>query len=368
MTGLQVVPGFAPAPTLANITFTPGSRIGAGQGMNSEVYLAHDHQLDAQLVMKYVPKAKIPHAADYFAEARRLHDARHRHVVDLKYACSDETHIYLAMPYYRGGTLHTLIETRFLSVREIVRYGLEFLSGLHHVHVKGLIHLDVKPTNVLLDDADTAALADFGLSREVTGHGLAEMPLVYVPHMPPERLSAMEVAKSADVYQAGLTLYRMCVGHAEFERQQAALGPRLHHAILDGTFPDRSRFLPHIPPRLRDVLNTALAVDPDARHKTVLDLMNAVARVDEALDWRYQPADAAGTSIDASPAGTWTESNLDGTGRRVTLAVYAGGLRVDAYRVAASGRERRVSKYCQEELTTPAALKLVRAALKGAWA
>lgn len=365
MTGLQIVPGFAPAPTLANITFTRGTRIGVGQGMNSEVYLAHDHQLDAQLVMKYVPKAKIPQATDYFAEARRLHDARHRHVVDIKYACSDDTHLYLAMPYYRGGTLHTLLETRFLSVREIVRYGLEFLSGLHHVHVKGLVHLDVKPTNVLLDDADTAALADFGLSREVTGHGLAEMPLVYVPHMPPERLSAMEVAKSADVFQAGLTLYRMCVGNAEFERQQAALGSQLHHAILNGTFPDRTRFLPHIPPRLRDVVTTALAVDPDARHKTVLDLMNALARVDEALDWRYQPADG-GTGA-GWPSGSWTESNLDGAGRRVTLAASNGRSRVDACRLAASGRERRVPRFCQEELTTPVALRLLRAALRGAW-
>ena len=367
MTGLQIVPGFAPAPTLANITFTRGTRIGAGQGMNSEVYLVQDHQLEAQLVMKYVAKAKIPHSADYFAEARRLHDARHRHVVDLKYACSDDTHIYLAMPYYRGGTLHSLIDGRFLTVREVVRYGLEFLSGLHHVHVKGLVHLDVKPTNVLLDDSDTAALADFGLSREVTGHGLAEMPLVYVPHMPPERLIALEVANPADVYQAGLTLYRMCVGHAEFNQQHNTLGPRLHHAILDGTFPDRTRFLPHIPPRLREVITTALAVRPEERHRTVLDLMNALARVDEALDWRYQPATAPVSGVAASPPGTWTESGLDGAGRRVTLAAGNGGWTVHACRVAASGREQRVARLCGQNLTMTAALRSVRAALKGAW-
>jgi serine/threonine protein kinase len=253
MTALEMVPGFTPLPTTASITFTRLSRIGAGQGMNSEVYLIHDHQLDTQLAMKFVSKAKVPHAADYFAEARRLHDARHRHVVDVKYACSDDTQICLAMPYYRSGTLHTLLDQRYLTVRQIVQYGLEFLSGLHHVHVKGIVHLDVKPTNVLLDDSDTAALADFGLSREVTAHGLADMPYVYVPHIPPERLTASEVSKSADVYQAGLTLYRMCVGNEEFERQMAVHGSRLHEAVTAGTFPDRQRFLGHIPPRLRDV-------------------------------------------------------------------------------------------------------------------
>jgi eukaryotic-like serine/threonine-protein kinase len=336
--------------------------------MNSEVFLVQDHQLEAQLVMKYVAKAVIPHSADYFAEARRLHDARHRHVVDVKYACSDDTHIYLAMPYYRGGTLHSLIETRFMTVREIVRYGLEFLSGLHHVHVKGLVHLDVKPTNILLDDADTASLADFGLSREVTGHGLAEMPVVYVPHMPPERLTAIQVAKSADVYQAGLTLYRMSVGHAEFDRQQNGFGPTLHNAILAGTFPDRNQFLPHIPPRLRDVVATALAINPDDRPRTVLDLMNALARVDESLDWRYEPASGPVPGGARSQAGTWSESGPDGAGRRVSLTPAAkGGWTVHASRVAVSGRQQRVARFCKDDLTSIAALRLVRVALKGPW-
>ena len=121
--------------------------------------------------MKFVPKERLGDPAQYYAEAQRLHDARHRYVVDLRYAAANDTHILLAMPYYRGGTLHTRLERGFLTVREIVRYGLEILSGLHHVHVKQLVHLDVKPTNVLLDDADTAALADFGLSQRSRAMG-----------------------------------------------------------------------------------------------------------------------------------------------------------------------------------------------------
>src|SRR5260370_10456812 len=75
------------------------------------------------------------------------------------------------MAYYRGGTLQRVLDARYLTSREIVRYGIEFLCGLHHVHVRNLLHLDVKPKNVLLDDSDTATLADFGLCRQMDSTG-----------------------------------------------------------------------------------------------------------------------------------------------------------------------------------------------------
>jgi serine/threonine protein kinase len=361
VTDFAIVPGFSRTPMTASLAFERGTRIGVGQGLNSEVYLIRDVQLDAQFVMKFIAKAGFGEPSQYYAEAQRLHDARHRHVVDLKYAAANDTHILLAMPYYRGGTLHTLLQSRFLTVREIVRYGLELLSGLHHVHVKQLLHLDVKPTNVLLDDSDTAALADFGLSREVTSHGLAEMPHVYVPHLPPERLTAALVSRAADIYQAGLTLYRMCNGLGEYERQIRQVGAaNLHGAIAAGTIPDRKRFLPHIPARLEHAVQRALAVNPDDRFPTVLDLMNALAAVEESLDWRYQPDQQWGE-------GTWTESSPDGGGRRVTLHRVGTGWEVHSAHIASTGRERRAPALCGTDLTETAAHRLVGRSLRGSW-
>ena len=360
-TVLTPIGGFSHAPTLASLQFTVLRDIGGGQGQNSEVKLVHDHQLDTQLVMKQLAKARIPNPADYFSEARRLYDSRHRHVVDVKYACETPDAIHIAMPYYRGGSLESLLDRRHLMTREVVRYGLEFLSGVHHIHVRGLVHFDIKPTNVLLDDADTAAVADFGLSQEVVGLGLAAMTRVYLGHMPPELNISNIVTKSADIYQSGVTLYRMCVGNIEYRRQLALYhnDTDLAAAVASGSFPDRRRFLAHTPNRLRTVVKTALAVDTSARFGTILELMNALAQVDESLDWAYTEAGPYG-------AGTWYESN-GSRSRRVELTQVGTGWNVQSTRISAAGRAARCGSLCVSGAAERDARRLVEKALSEAW-
>jgi eukaryotic-like serine/threonine-protein kinase len=264
------------------------------QGLNSEVFLAFDRQLNAELVVKQVKKPAIADPAAYFAEAAQLYDARHPNVVDVKYACSDADHIYLAMPRY-ARSVHSVLQQRALRVYEIVRLGLDLLSGLHHVHSKGLIHFDVKPSNVLIDWSDHAAVADFGLTRPVDVHGLATPDQIYNRHVPPEYLGvSTALSTSADVFQAGLTLYRMCVGlnffDWQFQRAVSALGPNWTAAVLAGQFPSRSDFPAHIPPRLRSLVARALEVDPANRFRSALEMSNELAKVNEHLHWQFLPA------------------------------------------------------------------------------
>ncbi len=353
--------GYIPVPVTAEIRFTKGTEIGVGEGSNSRVFLAMDDQLDAQFVIKQIEKASLPQPEEYFAEARRLYDARHRHVVELKFASSDDCFIYFAMPYYRNGSLQGVLNRRYVTVREIVRYGLEFLSGLHHVHIKGLVHFDVKPTNILLDQSDTAALTDFGLSRNVSSQGLATLSRAYLAHAPPEWPNSTELTRATDIYQAGVTLYRMCVGSGEYERQ-LGLYPSialLRDAIVQSKFPDRRRRLAHIPARLRSIVKGAMHADVSQRYASVLEIMNALAQVDESLDWEYREGDAWGV-------GTWNES-ANGRGRRVELVTDSQGWHIHACRISATGREVRVSAHCARDLTEKSALNRTYAALTHAW-
>lgn len=354
------MPHFGTSPTLTTLQFDLQSQIGKGEGRNSEVYLAHDRQLDTQLAVKRVLKKNLP--PTYFNEARNLYYARHRHVVEIKYACQDDEYVYLAMPFYRGGSLQRLLESRYLSTREIVRYGIEFLSGLHHVHVRKLIHFDVKPTNVLLDDSRTATLADFGLAREMNSEGEVLMWRVYRRHAPPEFTpSSRKISKAADIYQAGLTLYRMCTGDAEFERQAIQYHVDQDEdatSIRTGEFPARHRFLEHIPNRLRAIVGKALDLDPAQRYSSVLDMMNALAIVDKSLDWFYQEGATWGEGI-------WSESGA--TSRRVSLSRNGAAWVVDARWVSPMGRERRFSSLSNSGLRETAARQLVRQALTKTW-
>lgn len=280
------------------LEFTLGDEIGAGEGRNSCVFLARDHQLDADLVVKRVPKSSFDDVDEYFAEAKRLYFSRHPNVVEIKYACAKNDYIYLAMPLYERGSVQSLLRERQLTVREIVRIGLDFLTGLHHVHTRGLIHFDVKPTNVLLDASGKAALSDFGLAKHTDSTGLAEAAAMYDAHWTPEFLLSSHLSSVSDIYQAGLTLYRMCTTPAEFDAQLQALLPnRLEQAIIAGRFPDRSAFPAHIPQRLRRIIRRALEPEPENRYPTVLDLANDLATVDQWLDWRHTHDAAAGEEV-----------------------------------------------------------------------
>jgi serine/threonine protein kinase len=260
------------------------------EGMNSRVFKSYDPQLDATIVVKRIEKSKFADASKYYEEAKRLYASEHPYVVQIKYSSEDDDAIYLAMPFYAKGSLKKLIDSRFLTVREIVRYATQFLSGLNNIHVKKLVHYDVKPDNILLSDGNEALISDFGLAKNTNSVGLAAIGDIYMKHIPPEAFAADLADMRFDIFQAGLTLYRMCNGNQDFNRQLSQFTdiPDFQRAVELGRFPDRKAYLPHIPKKLRKIINKALAVNPSDRYQTVLSLLNDLALVDGSIDWQYK--------------------------------------------------------------------------------
>lgn len=270
-------------PVITQLTFHLGEEIG-GEGLNSKTYLAHDPQLDATIVVKAMTKSSFNNQLDYFNESKMLYASRHPNIMVINYACEDDDHVYLSMPYYAKGSLNSLLNKRYLTVREITKYSLDFLSGLHYIHTKSLIHFDVKPTNIIIDNSNRAVLTDFGISKYADHDGFATPKQIYRTHRPPEAFITGDLTSQYDVYQAGLTLYRMCNGNDDFKAQCDDL---TSEKIVSGIFPARENFLPHIPNSLRKCIKKALEVDPDKRYVNVMELMNAISDVSDNLDWKY---------------------------------------------------------------------------------
>ncbi|HBU85675.1 MAG TPA: serine/threonine protein kinase [Paenibacillus sp.] len=274
-------------PVITQLTFHLGEEIG-GEGLNSKTYMAHDPQLDATIVVKAMTKFSFNDQLEYFNESKMLYSSRHPNIMVINYACEDDDHVYLSMPYYAKGSLNSLLNRKYLTVREIIKYSLDFLSGLHYIHTKSLIHFDVKPTNIIINDSNRALITDFGLSKYSDDDGFASFDKAYRRHYVPEAFVTTDHTSQYDIYQAGLTLYRMCNGNDDFNTQCMDLS---RESISNGTFPARDRFLPHIPNGLRRCIKKALEVNPDKRYQTVIELMNAVSAVNENLDWTYTKND-----------------------------------------------------------------------------
>ena len=273
----------------AELNFETLKEIGQ-EGRNSQVFLAHDKQLDGEIVVKVVSKAKLKHASKFYDEAKVLYASSHPNVVRVNYGCADADNIYMAMPFYKNGSLKKLIDYRFLTIREVIRYSIQFLSGLHNIHSKGLLHFDVKPDNILLSDSNEALITDFGLSKAMDTLGFADPDEIYAKQVPPETFSSTQKSVHFDIYLAGLTIYRLLNGN-NFYYQQLNFKTRTEYedAIKNGQFPNRSAYLPHVPLKLQRIINKALEVDLSNRYQTVLELTNELGTVDENLDWKYNP-------------------------------------------------------------------------------
>lgn len=256
------------------------------EGRNSKTYLAQDVQFNGTVVVKSIHKPDIPQGTPYFSEARHLYSSKHPNVMEIHYASQDDDYVYLAMPFYKNGSLNSIIQHRYLTVREIVKYALDFLSALHYIHTKKLIHFDVKPTNIIINDSGSAILTDFGLTKLTNQYGFATADLVYPTHLPPEIFTTYAHTSQYDIYQAGLTLYRMCNGNRDFDEKLTS-GGVTRDEVINGLFPDRNKYLPHIPRSLRSVIENALKTDLMERYQAILHMMNDLSSVCENLDWKY---------------------------------------------------------------------------------
>jgi serine/threonine protein kinase len=271
-------------------------RIGANQGRNSEVWLAKDTQLNGEVVLKEIPINTIADPNDYFREAQIIYANKHPRIVPINYACKDGNYIRMTMPYYPNGSLQDILDKKPLSIGRLIKIAQEFLNGLHYVHISKFVHYDVKPTNIFIADDGSAMLADFGQTRPVNNFGLASIPPNYTKHTAPELIGNIVSTKLTDIYHCGLTLYRMCNGSAYFEQQfdkyklpnDMIDGRTLAKDILDGKFPDRKLYLPHVPKKIRKIINTAIQIDPKKRYQSALELMNELGKVDTLLDWQYE--------------------------------------------------------------------------------
>lgn len=207
----------------AQLTFDIVREIGR-DGRNSHTFVAHDHQLNAEIVTKQIRKSSLTCPSEFFAESQALYAAAHPYVVQVHYACFDDDYIYVAMPYYQNGSVKSLITGRHMTVREIIGIGSQVLAGLHNIHSKNLIHFDVKPDNVLLSPRWEALVSDFGLAKQMNYSGVAAQDRHYTPMIPPEALATDQFDRTFDIYQVGLTLYRMCNGNEHFHAQLAKYG------------------------------------------------------------------------------------------------------------------------------------------------
>lgn len=244
-------------------------RVAAG-GM-ATVYVAHDQRLERDIALKVMHPHLAADAteADFVArfqrEAKAAARLTHPGMVRVYDQGIDGSLSYLTMEYVEGENLRQRMSHEgTLTVGESLAIAESVLDALAAAHRQGLVHRDVKPENVLLDDTDQPKLADFGLARAVTEVTSTSTGMLMgtVAYLAPELVADGDADARADVYSSGILLYEMVTGRQPFTAE-TALGVASRHVHED--VPPASAVVPWLPPELDELIATLTARDASAR-------------------------------------------------------------------------------------------------------
>jgi serine/threonine protein kinase len=227
------------------------------RGARSQVYLAQDPHLSVQLAIKVfdcqlfdnqnsdasVEQHKIKNwQADFISESKILHQLSSApHVVSfMEFDFTDTKQPYIVMPYYKRSLADLLGSQNKLSMHKTLLIAQQILTGLRYIHEAGLVHLDIKPANVLLDDNDQVQIADFGTSiSKVTpaikhASNLFKRGIGSLYYASPEQLiDAQNSTTKSDIYAVSALMYRCLTGghYSEIKQPVNIVNPNIDHEV-----------------------------------------------------------------------------------------------------------------------------------------
>jgi serine/threonine-protein kinase len=249
-----------------------------GRGGMGVVYLAHQVVLDRMVALKLLAPELAEDAGfrdRFLRESRIAASLEHPSIVPIYDAGEVEGRLYIAMRYVEGSDLGRVLEAEAPLAPELALALLRPIAdALDAAHDRGLVHRDVKPANILVDDANRPYLADFGLTKEAFEPGRIEQShfAASIDYVAPEQIERAAVGAAADLYSFGCVLFECLTGRPPF-RSDSVMAALWEHA--NEPSPAASGRNPALPAAIDAVLGVALAKDPSARQGTCRELVDA---------------------------------------------------------------------------------------------
>jgi len=237
-----------------------------GRGGMSVVYLAEDLRLRRRVALKLLASSLAEDEAfreRFLVESELAASLDHPCVVPIYAAGEADGRLFIAMRYVEGSDLKNLLRDGPLTAERTVGLCAQVAEALDFAHGRGLVHRDVKPSNVLLDGRDHVYLADFGLTKRLAEPRAVEPGLFgTIEYIAPEQIRGEELDGRADVYSLGCLLCECLTGEPPFRRSTDA-------AVLFAHLEEQ----PPAPPGLEGVIAKALAKEPEDRYGTCGELV-----------------------------------------------------------------------------------------------
>jgi serine/threonine-protein kinase len=254
-----------------------------GKGGNARIYLARDPAGTPVALKILHPELLVSVAADRFLrEIKLARQLDHPHIARLLDSGEREWLVYYVMTYIEGPNLREhLARVGKLGIAETVRLAGDLLDALEHAHLRGIVHRDVKPDNVVLAERG-AVLLDFGIARAVAASGSDRLTRSGIAvgtstYMSPEQITALtEIDLRSDLYALGVVLYECLSGQPPFVHRNEAVVLQMH---LTQPAPDVRSLRPEAPAELATGIMRAMTKTPEERWQSATAMRDALLPV-----------------------------------------------------------------------------------------
>src|SRR5215204_1416880 len=258
-----------------------------GSGGMADVYLAGDEVLGRGVALKLL-KDHYAENEEFVERFRR--EAKSAAALSSPYIVpifdrgeTDDGTYYITMEYLPGGTLKERITAAgALRPQAAAQVALQVAKALNTAHVRGVVHRDIKPRNMLVTDTGHVKVADFGIARAADATTISHTGdiLGSAKYMSPEQAAGDQVGPASDLYSLGVVLYEMLTGRVPFEVELPDDVP-IRHAVAP---PHRPRELnPEVPVGMDTIVMRLLAKDPENRYSSAAELIEELGRMQHGL-------------------------------------------------------------------------------------
>lgn len=279
-----------------------------GKGGMGEVYLAYDEQLDRRIAIKVLPQdmARDPeHVARFIREAKAIAALNHPNIVTIHTVEEADGLHFLTMELIEGESLQKQITLAGLPLKEVLRIGIDLADALAAAHENGIVHRDVKPSNLMTAVDGRVKVLDFGLAKPLSlpfeapassnAATVDTMPwqktlttpglvIGTVPYMSPEQVCGGPVDHRTDIYSMGVVLYEMIAGDHPFQGESQA--EIISSILRDDPPPIKGRT--DLPPPMSEVVNRCMEKNPQDRFQSAGEVSLELRRLLKELDFQEQ--------------------------------------------------------------------------------